>query len=62
MSLEKTAEPIEMLFGEVGDSRMPKKPCIKSGCTLAPPGEYDKSTCLVAAMRSVATTTVATCF
>ena len=62
MSLEKTAEPFEMLFGEMGDSCMPKKPCIKSRCTLAPPGEYDKSTCLVAAMRSVATITVATCF
>jgi len=54
----KKAEPVEMPFRT--DSREFKEPCIKSRCTLTPPGEYDKSVCKAAAMRTVATIAVAT--
>ena len=56
----KIAEPIKMLLGG-GDSRKPKEPCIKSACTLSPLGQYDRSICAAAAIRAVATITVATC-
>jgi len=55
-----TAESIEMPFGmrTCGDQR---NRC-RWECTLAPPAEYDRSICVSALMRSVATITVATCY
>ena len=56
----KNAELIEMLF--VVDSRGPKEPCVRWGCLLVTPGEYDGLSCAVAAMWPLTTITVATCY
>jgi len=44
------------------DSRMPKGPWIRWVCTSGATCEYDKSFCVAAAMRAVATVSVATCY
>jgi len=41
VSCTKMAEPIEMPFGLIVDLSWPNEVCVISGCTLAPPGEYD---------------------
>jgi len=47
----ETTQPIEMPFGE--QTRIsPKEACTSWGCTLAPPGEYDRvNDTYAAAMR-----------
>jgi len=42
LTCAKMAEPMEMPFGFwVVDSGAPKEACIRWGCTVAQPGEYD---------------------
>jgi len=60
MSPAKTDEPIEMPFGK--QTRVgPRNQVTDGGCTLAPPGEYDRSICAKAAMQPVTTVSVAVC-
>ena len=51
-----------MPFGGRGRLTWLKEPCIRRGCTLAPPDEYSGMICAAAAMRDVTTFAAATFF
>jgi len=53
---------IVMPFGGRGRLTWLKEPCIRRGCTLAPPDEYSGMICAAVAMRDVTTFAAATFF